>query len=71
MSTKGIYVSLNKFSKINFKCSCWRKLHQTYLYLQKVTVLLVVQVFWKFTPGIGPLEDNFLALYHTFRILCS
>lgn len=52
-------VFVNKFSKINFKCSCWRKLHQTYWYLQKVTVLLVVQVFWKFAPGIGPLEDNF------------
>ena len=64
-------VYVHEFSKINFECSCWRKLHQAYQYLQKVTGLLVVQVFWKFIPDISPLEDNSLALYLMLLVSCT
>lgn len=66
-----VCVYVHEFSKINFECSCWRKLDQTYWYLQKVTRLLVVQVFWKFTPDIGPLEDKSLALYLMLLVSCT
>lgn len=62
---------MHEFSKINFQCSCWRKLYQTYRYLQKVTGLLAVQVFWKFTPDIGPLEDKSLALCLMLLVSCT